>query len=100
MKTVTLTTEEYRILTEPTGVELWGAQQEIARKVEAQVKALNDDGCTIIDAFDIAAIQATSAALHMGGYVPTGAERSGGWPLSKWGVSARQLKREMGIRIC
>lgn len=98
MKTVTLTTEEYRILTEPTGVELWGAQQGIARKVEAQVKALDDGGRTIINAFDIAIIQTASTVLHLGGYIPVGDERSAGWVLSEWEVSARQLKRDMGIR--
>lgn len=97
MKTITLTAEEYRMLVFPTRIELWGAQQGVARKVEAQVKALDDGNRTTIDAFDIVAIQAASTALHMGGYVPTGAERSGGWPLSEWEVDCRQLKREMGI---
>lgn len=100
MKTITLTAEEYRILIFPTRIELWGAQQEVARKVEVQVRALNDDSRTVIDSFDILVIQKANEALYMGGYVPTGAARSGGWPLSEWTVGCRQLKREMGIRIC
>lgn len=98
MKTITLTMNEYRVLTEPTRIEEWGAQQGVARKVEAQVKALDDNSRTTIDAFDILVIQKASEALHMAGYVPTGDARSAGWALSEWKVDVRQLKRDMGIR--
>lgn len=92
MKTLTITQEEYRKLTNPTRIEEWGAQQEVARKVQAQVIALTDEQTTI-DAFDIAAINKAIEINREGALIPSASAMSGGWPVTKWEVSSALLKR-------
>ena len=92
MKTLNITQEEYRILTNPTRIEEWGAQQAVARKVQAQVIALTDEQVTI-DAFDIAAMNKAIEVNREGAFIPSASALSGGWPVTEWEVSTASLKR-------
>lgn len=91
MITTNLTAEEYRILTDPTRIEEWGAQQEVARKVQDQILALTDDWVRIDD-FDIAAINKSIEALRMGSFIAIGNQRAGGWNTSQWNASKKKLQ--------
>lgn len=91
MKITQLTTEEYRILTNPTRVEEWGAQQEVARKVQDQVLALTSEWTTIDD-FDILVINKSIEVLRQGSFIVIGNQRTGGWNTSQWETSVKNLK--------
>lgn len=86
-----ITAEEQRILLDPTAVEKWGAQQEVARKVQRQVILLS--GTVEIDDIDIFCINATIAANREGSRIEGGRSRAGGWNAKSWPISASILRQ-------
>jgi len=95
MITINLTAEQIRILTNPTRIEEWGAQQEVARNIQAQVMALTGDTVTL-DAFDIAWINKANEVNHIGRFIDSASTRAGGWPVHEFEQRVDRLQCAAG----
>lgn len=91
MITINLTPDEIRILTKPTRIEEWGAQQKVARKVQSQVLALGGESA-MLDAFDIDYINKAIEVNCEGAFIALPNLRTGGWAVDEWAQSTKLLK--------